>query len=63
MKVDLGASWVHSYGPCNPVRPFVKSLGWKAACLNESNVGRTYIDGEKHQALNCNSLEKGRFYE
>ena len=26
-------------------------------------MGRTYMDGEKCQALNCNALERGRFYE
>lgn len=33
--MDLGASWVHSYGPNNPIKPFVKQLCWKASCFDE----------------------------
>ena len=56
IHVDLGASWVHSYGPKNPIRAYVKELGWKAIQYQERNVGRTYIDGEKHCGLNCIAL-------
>lgn len=61
VRIDLGASWIHSYSKTNPLRKYVAKFGIKPAQLAPKGCGRMYYDGELCREFTDQAMDYAAF--